>query len=323
MGKGGLTAASAAGGNAAKKAKTADTDTSVVRNWVQTKIGDKELSNAEKIGLLKNDPAECLIAGPEIIPRPPPGFRVIFLAFILRGLSLPPHPFLRDLLFAYGIQLHDLNPNTIRHIACFITLCECFLGIEPHWALWRRIFAVRHPLRYQTGGFSCQVRPDVPYFNLQTPENNPGWRTKWFYAKDKSSAGKNFGLEEFRATTALRPRVSWRHELSEEEMKITEPLMEKIQQLRATPKKELSGVQLIQTFIERRVQPLAARDYPMWEYTDRRDPTRISCDELREAEIDDSVRAVTNIKKKAFVPKIFGAVAFSKTFPCTEVCSLC
>jgi hypothetical protein len=60
----------------------------------------------------------------------------------------------------------------------------------------------------------------------------------------------------------------------------------------------------------------------MWEYTDRREPTRISFDELREAEIDDSVRAVTNIKKKAFVPKIFGAVAFSKTFPCTEVCSL-
>jgi hypothetical protein len=34
------------------------------------------------------------------------------------------------------------------------------------------------------------------------------------------------------------------------------------------------------------------------------------------------VRAVTNIKKKSFVPKIFGAVAFSKAFPCTEVRSL-
>jgi hypothetical protein len=34
--------------------------------------------------------------------------------------------------------------------------------------------------------------------------------------------------------------------------------MEKIQQLRATPKKELSGLQLIRIFIERRIQPLAA-----------------------------------------------------------------
>jgi hypothetical protein len=57
----------------------------------------------------------------------------------------------------------------------------------------------------------------------------------------------------------------------------------------------------------------------MWDYTDRRDPTRISSDELKEAEIDDSVCAITDIKKKVFVPKIFGAVAFSKTFPCTEV----
>jgi hypothetical protein len=117
------------------------------------------------------------------------------------------------------------------------------------------------------------VRLDVPYFNLQMPENNPGWRTKWFYAKDKSSAGEDFGLEEFRAIIVLRSRVSWKHELSDEEMRITEPLMEKIQQLRATPKKELSGVQLIRTFIERRVQPLAARAHCMWDYSDRRDST--------------------------------------------------
>jgi hypothetical protein len=208
-------------GGATKKAKTADADPPTVGNWVQTKFGHKELASTEKIGLLKNDPAEILIAGLEIIPRPPTGFRVIFLAFLLRGLSFPLHPFLCGLLFAYGIQLHDLNPNTILHIACFVTLCECFLGIEPHWALWRRIFVIRRPLHYQTGGFSCQVHQDVDYFNLQTLENNPRWRKKWFYAKDKPSAGQNFGLEEFWPTTVIWPRASWAHELSEEEMKIT------------------------------------------------------------------------------------------------------
>jgi hypothetical protein len=164
------------------------------------------------------------------------------------------------------------------------------------------------------------VRQDIDYFNLQTPENNPGWRTKWFYARDKSLAGQNFGLEEFRPTTTIRSRASWAHELSEEEMKTTQPLMEKIQQLRATPKKELSGLQLIRTFIERRVQPLSARAHYMWDYTDRRDSTRISSDELKEAEIDDGVRAVTNLKKKSIVPKVFGTEAFSKSNPRTEVC---
>jgi hypothetical protein len=208
MGKRSSSATGATAGAATKKAKKADADASVVGHWVQTKVGDKELSQAKKMSLLKNTPAESLAASPEIIPQPPPGFRVIFIAFLLRGLSLPPHPFLRGLPFAYGIQLHDLNPNMILHIACFIMLFECFLGIEPHWALWRRIFIIRRPLQFQTGGFSCQVCPDVPYFTLQTPENNLGWMTKWFYAKDKFSNGETFGLEEFQATTILRPRVS-------------------------------------------------------------------------------------------------------------------
>jgi hypothetical protein len=91
MGKRGSTAA----GAAAKKAKTADADTSVVGNWVQTKIGDRELSHAEKMGLLKNDPAESLAAGPEIVPRPPPGFRVIFLALCCGDYLFP-----RTLFFA-------------------------------------------------------------------------------------------------------------------------------------------------------------------------------------------------------------------------------
>jgi hypothetical protein len=164
------------------------------------------------------------------------------------------------------------------------------------------------------------VRQDVEYFSLRTPENNPGWRTKWFYAKDKPSAGQEFGLEEFRPTSVLRPRASWTHELTDEEMKITQPLMEKIQQLRATPEKEVSGLQLIRTFIDRRVQPLSAGAHCMWDYTGRWDSTRFSPDELKEAEIDDGVRAVTSLKKKSPVPKIFGTEAFSKSNPRTDVC---
>jgi hypothetical protein len=57
----------------------------------------------------------------------------------------------------------------------------------------------------------------------------------------------------------------------------------------------------------------------MWDYSDRRDSTRISQDELHEAEIDECVRTVTNIKKKDPMLKIFGAVAFSRAFPRTEV----
>jgi hypothetical protein len=33
------------------------------------------------------------------------------------------------------VQLHQLTPNSILHITRFITLCESFFGIDPHWVL--------------------------------------------------------------------------------------------------------------------------------------------------------------------------------------------
>jgi hypothetical protein len=67
--------------------------------------------------------------------------------------------------------------------------------------------------------------------------------------------------------------VSWAHTLTDEEMATTEPLMKKIVQMRSIPGKELTDLQLICTFIEHRVQPLAARAHCMWDYTGRRDLT--------------------------------------------------
>jgi hypothetical protein len=89
MGKRSSTAADAAAGAAAKKAKTADADPPTVGNMVHTKVQEKDLQSTEKIGILKNDLAETLAAGPEIIHRPPAGFRVIFLAFLLRAFRFP------------------------------------------------------------------------------------------------------------------------------------------------------------------------------------------------------------------------------------------
>ena len=38
--------------------------------------------------------------------------------------------------------MQHLTPNGIQHIAAFIALCEGFLGISPHFDLWRYLFAV-------------------------------------------------------------------------------------------------------------------------------------------------------------------------------------
>jgi hypothetical protein len=112
------------------KSKTTNASTS----WVPSEFKQTDLTKAQKEGLIAEGD-QVVFPSIECIPTPLSGYRVMFLAFLLRDLSFPAHQFLRGLLFVYGVQLHQLTPNSILHIACFITLCESFLGVEPHWIL--------------------------------------------------------------------------------------------------------------------------------------------------------------------------------------------
>jgi hypothetical protein len=116
---------------------------STATKWVPSEFEESDLTKAQREGFLVGA-APIIFPGIEHIPKPPSGYRVMFLAFLLHGLSLPAHEFLRWLLFVYGMQLHQLTPNSILHIAYFITLYESFLGIDPHWTLWKFLFRL-HP----------------------------------------------------------------------------------------------------------------------------------------------------------------------------------
>ena len=70
------------------------------------------------------------------------GERVCLVPYLLRGLGFPIHPFLRGLLEFYGLQLHNLTPASILHIAGYVALCELFLGCEAHFELWKRLFCL-------------------------------------------------------------------------------------------------------------------------------------------------------------------------------------
>ena len=53
------------------------------------------------------------------------------------------HWFLRGLLNECGLELQHLNPTGVLHIAGFITVCEAFLGMEPHVDFFHRLFSRR------------------------------------------------------------------------------------------------------------------------------------------------------------------------------------
>jgi hypothetical protein len=143
-----------------------------------------DLKKAKKEGLLPES-APIIFPGAQRIPKPLGGYRVMFLAFFLPGLSLPAHVFLRGLLFFYGTQLHQLTPNSILHIACFITLCESFLEINPHWVLWKFLFRLRPSILLaknpELGGAVVSVRSELHYLEFNMVVSVQGWRKKWFY----------------------------------------------------------------------------------------------------------------------------------------------
>jgi hypothetical protein len=67
---------------------------------------------------------------------------VSFVSFHERGFGVPAGRFMRAILYHYGVELHNLTPNSISQAAIFVAVCEGYLGIAPHWDLWTHFFCV-------------------------------------------------------------------------------------------------------------------------------------------------------------------------------------
>jgi hypothetical protein len=67
----------------------------------------------------------------------------MFARFVECGLAVPTSDFFKGLLRYYGIEYLNLNPNDIFHVSMFVHFCEAFVGIKPHWVLFRKFFRVK------------------------------------------------------------------------------------------------------------------------------------------------------------------------------------
>jgi hypothetical protein len=215
-----------------RKATATDSDAPKKKTatWLKSNIPAKTFQSMEREGLIPPENAKAWRrAGKETTPVPHANEHVAFVDHISRGLSFPLHPFVLAVLAAYDIQLHDLLPNSVQHLACFIVLCECFLGVAPHWVLWKRIFVVKpQPSKtdlHEVGGCNLQVNPQVEYLEMKFSQSAQGWRSRWFYVKDEASAD---GEPLVKMGVPVIPRKSWRNELTAEEKRQTDGLMDQI-----------------------------------------------------------------------------------------------
>ena len=78
-----------------------------------------------------------------------------------------PSPIVHGIMYYYGIDFHDLSPNSFLNISSFIIVCEAFLRISPHFGLWLKIFNVKPKVvngeHAECGGAMVSKMPKVTW----------------------------------------------------------------------------------------------------------------------------------------------------------------
>jgi len=148
-------------------------------------ITEEDIAKLREAGYLTADVKNMLPAPEQVIPTPEPNESVVFVSHFLRGLGLTLDPFVRGLMFYYGLDFHDLAPDSILHILSFIVVCEAFLHITPHFGLWLKTFNVKSKVikgQYtECGGAAISRNADAPWPEGFFPEVSDLWQRRWFY----------------------------------------------------------------------------------------------------------------------------------------------
>ena len=133
--------------------------------WVASSVTEEDIAKLQTTRYLTAEILHRLPTEGQIIPTPEPQERVVFLSHFVCRLGFPLHPFVRGLMFYYGLDFHDLAPNFILNISAFIVVCEAFLRIKPHFGLWLKTFNVKPKVvvgqQAECGGAMVGKMPNV------------------------------------------------------------------------------------------------------------------------------------------------------------------
>ena len=130
-------------------------------------VTKENIMKLREAGYLAADIAHRLPDAGQIVPTLEPHERVVFLTHFVCELGFLLHPFVRGIMYYYGIDFHDLSPNSFLNISTFIVVCEAFLRISPHFGLWLKIFNVKPKVvngeHAECGGAMVSKMPKVTW----------------------------------------------------------------------------------------------------------------------------------------------------------------
>jgi hypothetical protein len=112
--------------------------------WDPSEMTEEKIQALVNRGLLRpKAKVEWKVPTGEVFPTEDDKEQVIFASFFERGFNVPASDFFRWLLYYYKLELVYLVRNSITVVSSFIHLCEAYLGIAPHFLLWRYFFNVK------------------------------------------------------------------------------------------------------------------------------------------------------------------------------------
>jgi hypothetical protein len=158
------------------------------KEWKKSKMKTEDLLALVNSGFLREKEMDMwrAVAGDPYPLEKNPDEVPMFARFVERGLALPASDFFKGLLKYYGIKYLNLNANGIFHVSVFVHFCEAFVGIKPHWILFRKFFRVKpQPSANDprvVGGAGIQMREDAAdqYLPYKLIDSNQDWKAKWF-----------------------------------------------------------------------------------------------------------------------------------------------
>ena len=89
--------------------------------WMPSSVTEEDIKKLREAKYMTAEILHRLPTQGRVVPTPEPNESVVFVSHFLQGLGLALHPFVRGLMFYYGLDFHDLAPDSLLHISTFIS----------------------------------------------------------------------------------------------------------------------------------------------------------------------------------------------------------
>jgi hypothetical protein len=182
-------------------------------------------------------------------------------------------------------------------LSAFVTFCEGYLGVWPMMEIWSQFFhfkaqkAQSGNALMECGAALIYTRPKAGFPKITLPESSKRWQDTFLYARNLDPESDMGNLTHF--VNVVPTKVNWGYKPPSSNNEVSAmSAAAKLLSVQGT----LTGPDLVATFVERWVLPLASRAHKIGLMSGPRDPTRFSTRRPSRAQVIERVNIITNSK---------------------------